>query len=53
MKTADLSIKELAAIIGVSRTSTGWLFAKVRFWREESERRYGSIYRKSAPVCSG
>jgi hypothetical protein len=53
MKTKNLSIKELAAIIGVSTDTIGEPFAKMRFRRHGSGLRYGLIYTKSSRVCSG
>ena len=53
MKSKNLSIKELAAFIGVSTDTIGGQFAGVKFRRQGSGPRYGLIYRKSAPVCSG
>ena len=53
MKTKHLSIKELAAFIGVSTDTSGGQFAGVRYLRHGSGPRYGLISRKSSRVCGG
>ena len=53
MNTSDLSIKELAAFIGVSTDSIRRAVRKDEIPATRVKPRYGLIYRKSSPVCSG
>ena len=54
MKTTHLSIKELAAFIGVSTDSIRRAVRKGEIPATRGSRpRYGLIYRKSAPICGG